>query len=171
MTYMYSVHHAGAEGVKHMAFFTNWQTRGWSNSFRLKHLALFVSWCIAIWPAPVQFWERSVWETKNSNVHLKKFNYTLDLTFQPFKSSKDSSPSRCEVYFHCSVKRACVKVTCVLFTKCYFVANPANWLNIVTARTVFENESKDKMHFKWSCWQNFTYWDKKKHASSSLETS
>jgi len=115
----------------------------------------------AIWPAPVQFWERSVWETKNSNVHLKMFNYTLGLTFQPFKRSKDSSPSRCEVYFHCSVKRACVKVTCVLFTKCYFVANPANWLNIVRARTVFENESKVKMHFKWSCWQNFSYWDKK----------
>ena len=47
--------------------------------------------------------------TKNTNVHLKKFNYTLGLTFQPFKRSKDSSPSRCEVYLHCSVKRTCVK--------------------------------------------------------------
>ena len=35
----------------------------------------------------------------------------------------------------------------MLFSKCYFVANPTNWLNIITATTVFENEYKFKMHF------------------------
>ena len=32
----------------------------------------------------------------------------------------------------------------------YFVANPTNGLNIVTATTVFENEFKFKMYFKQS---------------------
>ena len=35
----------------------------------------------------VQFWDRSVWETKNTKLHLKKFNYSLGLTLQPFKTS------------------------------------------------------------------------------------
>ena len=30
---------------------------------------------------------QSVWETKNTKVHLKKFNYSLGLTLQPFKTS------------------------------------------------------------------------------------
>ena len=40
----------------------------------------------------------------------------------------------------------------MLFTnsKCYFVANPASWLNIITATAVFENEYKLNMHFKQS---------------------
>ena len=33
------------------------------------------------------------------NKNLKKFNYILGLTLQPFKSN-DSSPSECEVCFH-----------------------------------------------------------------------
>ena len=35
----------------------------------------------------------------------------------------------------------------MLFSKCYFETNPTNWLNIITATSVFENEYKFKMHF------------------------
>ena len=49
-------------------------------------------------------------------------------------------------------KTTLVKVTWILFTnsKSYFVANPTNWLNIMKATTVFENEYKVEMHFKHS---------------------
>ena len=56
-----------------------------------------------------------------------------------------------DVYFNCSVKKTLVnKVTTILFTNSEysFVANPTNWLNIITATSVFENEYKFKMHFK-----------------------
>ena len=45
-----------------------------------------------------------------------------------------------------------MKVTSILFTncKCYLLANPTNWLNIIKATTVFENEHKVEMHFKQS---------------------
>ena len=96
----------------------------------------------------VQFWDRSVWQTKNTKVHLKKFNYTLGLTLQTF-------PHNLYVkYIFIAVlnKTTLVKVTWILFTncKCYFVANPSNWLNIIKATTVFENEYKVEMHFKQS---------------------
>jgi len=46
-------------------------------------------------------------------------------------------------------KRTLVTLTWKLFTncKCYFVANPINWLNIMKTTTVFENEYKVEMHF------------------------
>ena len=63
------------------------------------------------------------------------------------------SQSLCEkgVYFYWSAKKTLVNVTWILLRILnYFVANPTNWLNIVTATSAFKNDSKFKLHLKQS---------------------
>ena len=74
----------------------------------------------------VHIWDRSVWQTKNTKVHLKKFIYTLSLALQPFLFPNNIK----NMYIFIAVLKDTfdqAKVTWILFSKCYFVANPTNW--------------------------------------------